>query len=142
MSELGVASRRWSELGGSPADVPVVIVDSVGHLAHLYRGCHMAYVGGGFGAGVHSVLEPAAVGLPVLFGPKHWRSPEARALVARTGATVVRRPEELTNVLQSLCSDVAVRENRGRICRSLVTEGAGASKRVAERVASIAKASG
>ena len=69
------------------APVPFLLVDRVGVLAALYGAAGMAYVGGGFGrAGLHSVLEPAACGIPVVFGPRWQNSRDAGLLLAAGGA--------------------------------------------------------
>lgn len=74
--------RRLSALGPAEAP-PLVIIDRVGVLAGLYTNAAIAYVGGGFGsAGLHSVLEPAACGIPVTFGPRWQSSREAGLLLA------------------------------------------------------------
>lgn len=74
---------RWSEIK-SPADFDgktVLILDVIGKLSMTYRFASMAYVGGGFGKQVHNILEPAAYGIPVFFGPRHQRSREALEFV-------------------------------------------------------------
>ena len=73
-------------LSAATAPAPLILVDRVGVLATLYGAGTMAYVGGGFGrAGLHSVLEPAAWGLPVAFGPR-WRESRDAALLLEAGA--------------------------------------------------------
>ena len=59
----------------------VLILDCIGVLADAYRYGQIAYVGGGFGTGLHNILEPAAFGLPVIFGPIHNKFPEAQAFI-------------------------------------------------------------
>lgn len=80
----------------------VLVIDNVGLLNTLYRYGHIAYIGGGLGKGIHNTLEPAAFGLPVIFGPRYTRFEEARQFVARGGAFVVQNADELTTVLQQL----------------------------------------
>ena len=71
-----------------------MIVDRVGLLATIYAGARVAYVGGGFGsAGLHSVLEPAAVGVPVIIGPRWQSSREAQLLIAAGGARFLRKTD-------------------------------------------------
>lgn len=83
------APLREIERSGSAGGVDVVVVDRVGSLAHLYTVGRAAYVGGGFhAAGLHSVLEPAAAGLPVVFGPRHANARAAAELLACEGAQV------------------------------------------------------
>ncbi len=83
-------------------DASVLVIDNVGLLNTLYRYGHVAYIGGGLGKGIHNTLEPAAFGLPVIFGPRYTRFEEARQFVARGGAFVVKNADELTAVLQQL----------------------------------------
>lgn len=59
----------------------VLVVDTIGILKYLYRYANIAYVGGGFGKGIHNTLEPAVYGIPVLFGPKHQKFQEAQDLL-------------------------------------------------------------
>lgn len=59
----------------------VLILDTIGHLASAYKYGTIAYVGGGFSGSLHNILEPAVFGLPVIFGPKHTRFPEAQAFI-------------------------------------------------------------
>lgn len=79
-----------------------LVIDNVGLLNTLYRYGSIAYIGGGFGKGIHNTLEPAAFGLPVIFGPKYERFEEARQFVARGGAFAVHNAKELLAVLQQL----------------------------------------
>jgi 3-deoxy-D-manno-octulosonic-acid transferase len=135
-------SQRWSTLGNGRATVPIVIVDVVGRLAHLYRGCHVAYVGGGFSSGVHNVLEPAAAGVPILLGPRHWRSPEARELIRRGGARPVGTSKDLAGIVALLFGGGGERERMADVCHEVIREGAGASGEVANRVRNVAQSQG
>lgn len=77
-------------LSSGPGPAPLVVVDRVGVLAGLYPGALAAYVGGGYGtAGLHSVVEPAACGVPVLVGPRWGGSRDAGVLLDRRAAIVV-----------------------------------------------------
>jgi len=81
----GLASARLEGMSASTADV--VVVDRYGVLGDLYALADIAYVGGGFrSAGLHSLLEPAAFGAPVIIGPRHEDNRDARLLVAAGGA--------------------------------------------------------
>ncbi|MGM9755643.1 MAG: 3-deoxy-D-manno-octulosonic acid transferase [Parabacteroides sp.] len=68
------------------ADKDCLIVDSFGLLSSLYRYGQIAYIGGGFGAGIHNTLEAAVYGIPVLFGPRFQKFKEAKDLIAEGGA--------------------------------------------------------
>ena len=71
------------------------MIDNIGMLSSLYRYSNVAYIGGGFGAGIHNTLEAAAFGLPVIFGPNYQKFREARELVAMQLGFCVNNAEEL-----------------------------------------------
>ena len=90
----------------------VLLLDTVGILSRAYRyGC-VAYVGGAFGSGLHNTLEPLSYGLPVLFGPKYGRFPEAGRGVAAGGAFCVTTPDAVVAVLDELSSPEGYHRSR------------------------------
>jgi len=134
LDALGLAHARLSSPGSSSAEV--VVVDRVGVLGELYALADVAYVGGGFGsAGLHSVLEPAAFGAPVLFGPRHANAREAAELVAAGGAFEVATAEALERTLAGLADVYEVRRAAGLKARRYVEARLGAAQRGAELVA-------
>lgn len=108
---FGSADRKTATLAdvegaGTAAGVDVVVVDRVGVLAHLYTVGTVAYVGGGFhGAGLHSVLEPAAARLPTTFGPRHHNARAAGDLLALGGGVEVSGASELAATLGGWLAD-------------------------------------
>jgi len=108
----------------------IILVDSVGILMMLYQYAHVAYIGGGFGSGIHNVLEPASYGVPILFGPRYSNSQESIALLNNGGAYVVRDENELYNTFLMLLTDEKKRKNSGDFAQSLVTQNVGATARV------------
>lgn len=139
LDALGLAHVRLSRVTGEGAasiDIPeVVVVDRVGVLGELYALADVGYVGGGFGtAGIHSVLEPAAFGAPVLFGPRHANAREAAALVATGGAFEAEDEGELRRIVARLVEDPALRGEAGRAARGYVEANLGAAERGAEIV--------
>jgi len=131
---LGWKCRPLSvvESRGSPGDAAAVVVDRVGVLAHLYTVGSAAYVGGGFGtSGLHSVLEPAAAGLPVVFGPRHERAPAAAGLVAAGGARVATDDEALAVILSGWLRDPAKQKDAGGRARAYIESHRGAAVRTA-----------
>jgi len=93
-------SIRFSQLKSiEHREKRVLIIDNIGMLSSLYRYAHIAYVGGGFGTGIHSTLEPAAYSVPICFGPKYHKFVEARELVKQGGAFVVDDLEKIVTIL-------------------------------------------
>lgn len=147
------AIERCAARAGLPAPVrlsvaeeaaPFLLVDRVGVLATLYGAGTMAYVGGGFsGAGLHSVLEPAAWAVPVAFGPRWHNSRDAELLLAAGGATdlppggVRKAAAALQSQWELWALDEARRRSQGRLAREVVERGTGASKRTAEMLAGL-----
>ncbi|MFN8277571.1 MAG: glycosyltransferase N-terminal domain-containing protein [Chitinophagales bacterium] len=87
---------------GNVGDYDVVLVNMIGALATLYRYADAVYVGGGFDVSVHSVLEPAVYGVPIMFGPNYKKSAEAIELVARGGARVISSEEDVLVALRDI----------------------------------------
>jgi len=112
------------------ASADVVLVDRTGVLGDLYSLATAAFVGGGFhGAGLHSVLEPAAFGVPVAFGPRHSNSRDAVLLHRHRGGDSVATTDETIEVLQQWLGDAAARDSAGAAARALVQRGLGAGER-------------
>lgn len=92
--------KRLSRLNPDATEpVRIIVGDTIGVLSSLYAAGTLAYVGGAFTTGVHNVVEPCAMGLPVIFGPKHDNSPEALDLLKRGLAFTVRTPDEFRSIL-------------------------------------------
>lgn len=97
------ASVRYSRwIQGEQDGGDVLIIDNIGMLMHIYKQAHFAYVGGGFRGALHNILEPAAFGIPVVFGPKHHKFPEAQALIDAGGGRAVRSKFEFSETLHQL----------------------------------------
>lgn len=124
----GFSLARLGTSDATTADV--VLVDRVGVLGELYALADVAYVGGGFhDAGLHSVLEPAAFGAPVLFGPRHANSREAGLLLRAGGGAEVASAGEAAERLAEWLGSPAARQDAGGRARALVERGLGAARR-------------
>ena len=77
----------------------VLIIDSIGILSNIYKYGNLAYIGGGFGAGIHNILEAVAFGLPVIFGPNYQKFNEATELINQKGAISISNYKELTSAI-------------------------------------------
>lgn len=135
--------RRWAQetglrlaaLDAASAEDDVVLVDRVGVLGDLYALADAAFVGGAFhAAGLHSVLEPASFGAPVLFGPRHHASRDARLLGEARGSETVRDVPELARALRILFTEPDTRARAGDAALAVVREGVGAAERSYELV--------
>jgi 3-deoxy-D-manno-octulosonic-acid transferase len=133
LSDLEARSARGTPPAGArPAGAgwDVCLVDRVGVLADLYAAAAVAYVGGGFGrAGLHSVIEPAALGVPVLFGPRWQGSRDARLLLAAAGGRSVSDEAALEAALGHWLNDETARTAAGAAARAVVDRGQGAAER-------------
>lgn len=124
----GLALERLDARAAGEADV--VLVDRVGVLAELYALADIAYVGGGFhAAGLHSVLEPAAFGAPVVVGPRHAASRDAALLLAAGGAVAAGGAASLAAALARWMSNPSERHHAGAAARGVVQGGLGAAAR-------------
>jgi 3-deoxy-D-manno-octulosonic-acid transferase len=112
----------------------VVIVDSVGVLAEIYEYGDIAYVGGSFTTGVHNVIEPAVMGIPVLFGPVHENSFEALQLIRHHAAIEVNTEAEIFDALGVLVKDRSKRTEMGKLARQFVESELGATQRCLEAI--------
>jgi 3-deoxy-D-manno-octulosonic-acid transferase len=141
----GLDHARLSRVEPAGVLLPsVVVVDRVGVLADLYAAGDVAYVGGGFHrAGLHSVVEPAALGVPVLFGPRHGNAREAAELIAAGGGFAVADADAAALRLGHLLDDRAARDLAGAAAAAYVKSRLGGARRNAALIADlIARAAG
>lgn len=118
----------FSEIkNGIPENCRVLIIDGIGILSHLYQYGSMAYIGGGFGKGIHNILEAATFGLPVFFGPEYRKFAEAQDLVVAGGAFPVNNAEELHQKINLFLKDKDEKSKASAICSSYVKQKKGAT---------------
>lgn len=128
---------RLSELTkGNASRAKVLVVDSIGQLAHLYRYGSFAYVGGAFGAGLHNILEPVSFGKPVMFGPRHTKFTEAVDLIRLGGAVCVKTPEEAKALTKRLLADPVHYQHMSDVCRIYSDSNKGATSRILDAIRS------
>ncbi len=104
-SEIKEKSQNVNPIHQSPIPNPqsrILIIDNVGMLSSIYRYGRVAYIGGGFGTGIHNTLEPIAFDLPVIFGLKYKKFAEAISLIETGGAFSVADKEQFQQVMTDL----------------------------------------
>ena len=135
--------ERWARdeslscagLDAAGPETDVVLVDRMGVLAELYDLATVAYVGGGFqDAGLHSLVEPAVFGIPVLIGPNSARSRDAQLMLRSGGAITAHDAGELSRLAQRLMSDSRERADRSEAIGAVVAAELGAADRSFEIV--------
>ena len=128
-----IPHRRLSDLMADPqgSDDParVILTDSIGVLAEIYRAGHLTYVGGSFTTGVHNTMEPAVASMPVLFGPVIHNAEEAGLLVRRGAGFVLENSREALKVADGLFKDNKRLESLGETARQVVLDQRGATER-------------
>ncbi len=111
-------------------DAQVLIIDQMGMLSSLYQYASLAYIGGGFGKGIHNTLEAAAFGMPVLFGPNYEKFAEAKDMVAFGCAFPVKDKEQFFHVSEKLISDYNVLKEASDIARQYIIMKRGATNTI------------
>lgn len=108
-------------------DSEVLVLDTIGHLASAYKYGTIAYVGGGFSGSLHNILEPAVFGLPVIFGPKHTRFPEAQAFIDGGFGFSVETTKQFEKAFTEIVANLATISEKER---AFVEANAGASEKI------------
>lgn len=118
----------------SGKDVKVLIVNTIGHLSSLYKYGTIAYIGGGFGKGIHNILEASAAGLPVMFGQNYKRFREAVELNKAGGAFGIKDEEEAFMFMSKLMNEEAFYLQSSDISREYTKGRVGATKLILDQV--------
>ena len=119
----------------SAAEARCLIIDCFGLLSTIYRYGEIAYVGGGFGVGIHNVPEAAVWGVPVLFGPNNKRFQEAQDLLACKGSFEVTDYDSFNTIISRLISDDQFRHQCGEASANYVKSRSGATDIIMKSVA-------
>lgn len=135
-------SVRYSRLVGSPEEgnsglsgkAGVLIIDNIGILSKLYRYGDVAYIGGGFGRGIHNILEAVTFGKPVVFGPNYHKFQEACDIIARGGGWSYQRHEALQAALETLLRDDVAYARAVEACHRYMEENLGATEKILSQV--------
>lgn len=133
--EESIACECYSRfLKNRKSDCRIVIVDSVGILARLYKTTDIAYIGGAFTTGVHNVAEPAVFGNPVVYGPRHINSHEAVELIKQGAGFMVKKPKQYIEIFEKLIEDEEFRKSSGNKGRDFIIANRGAAQTIANYI--------
>ncbi|WP_316811139.1 3-deoxy-D-manno-octulosonic acid transferase [Pedobacter heparinus] len=123
---------KYSALAAADANQhQVLIIDNIGMLSALYAYGRLAYIGGGFGAGIHNTLEAAAFGIPVIFGPRYDKFQEAKDLIALGAAKSIGNPQELSNAFEELSTAA----EKGDVAKAYVVSKTGSTDQILQYIA-------
>lgn len=112
------------------AEADVLIIDCFGLLSSMYNYGDVAYIGGGFGVGIHNTLEAAVWNMPVIFGPNNKRFQEAQGLLKSGGGFEINTYEEFSGLMSSLMNDETFLKQAGDKAGAFVAHLAGATDKV------------
>ena len=128
ISKLKRPYMRYSELDESKVkDVDCIIIDAIGFLSSIYRYGDIAYIGGGFGVGIHNTLEAAVYGIPVVFGPNHTAFREALGLLEGGGGFTISDSSSYNALMDSFIADREKLTDAGKKAGAYVVDNSGAS---------------
>lgn len=114
----------------SAVEADCLIIDCYGLLSSIYRYATVAYVGGGFGVGIHNVPEAAVYGCPVIIGPNNHKFREARDLIAAGGCVEIHEAADFDRVMSAFLSDADALAKAGTAAGRYIRENAGAADAV------------
>lgn len=122
------------EVKGSLSEADVMIIDCYGLLSSIYRYADVAYVGGGFGVGIHNLPEAAVWGVPVFFGPNNARFQEAQDLKQNGGGLEITNSHDFEQLMNDLVAHPDTIKERGRQAGSYVMNRSGATDKILRSV--------
>jgi 3-deoxy-D-manno-octulosonic-acid transferase len=134
---LEVRHVRFSEFTEKDNDARVMIIDNIGMLSSAYRYAWIAAVGGGFGKGIHNILEPACWGIPVMFGPRHKKFREAVELINENGAKTFDSYEKFSSILNKWLSDEQDYLKSAKSASFYVNKNTGATAKILREISEI-----
>ncbi len=125
---------RYTQLPTDFADAQVLVLDTVGILSRVYGSAEWAYVGGGFGVGIHNTLEAAVYGMPVAFGPKYRKFKEACDLIALGAGCSVKNAAELKSWFEELKNDSDYLARLSTIAKVYVEQHRGTTEKILKSI--------
>lgn len=129
-----VRTVRFSELSDITPDARVLIIDNIGMLSSAYKYAYISAIGGGFGKGIHNVLEPACWGIPVMFGPEHKKFREAVDLINENGAMTFNSYSEFSHILNKWLTDEPFYLKSAKTAGEYIKKNTGATDKIMQEI--------
>jgi 3-deoxy-D-manno-octulosonic-acid transferase len=129
-----VKSVKFSEFKRDSVDARVLIIDNIGMLSSAYRYAYIAAIGGGFGKGIHNILEPACWGIPVMFGPNHEKFREALDLIKENGARTYDTFSSFSDILNKWLDDEEDYIKSARSAGDYIRNNSGATEHIMQEI--------
>ncbi|MCG8580227.1 MAG: 3-deoxy-D-manno-octulosonic acid transferase [Bacteroidales bacterium] len=133
-SKLKVPYLKYTEAENTSPDARVLIINTIGMLSAIYKYGQVAYIGGGFGVGIHNTLEAATYGMPVLFGPNYRKFKEARDLIELEGGFTIKNGSEFKEQMEEFWNNPALLKASSEKAGEYVNKMCGATKLIMEEV--------
>lgn len=111
-----------------------LIIDNIGMLSKIYQFGFLAYIGGGFGKGIHNTLEAAVYGIPIIFGPNYQKFEEAIALINEGGAFSIKSNSELNTLLNNLLSNPDYIKEAGKNAKQYISKSKGTVEQIFAKI--------
>ena len=124
----GVPCVRYTRMDKADTQARVLIIDNMGMLSSLYRYAYVAYIGGGFGVGIHNILEAVTFGKPVVFGPNYHKFKEAVDIIAQQGGSSFDTYSQLETYLDSLFDNTEAYSKASERCIHYMNNHLGATE--------------
>ncbi len=131
---ISVKSVRLSAMSAQDTNAKLVIVDSIGILSKIYRFGQIAYIGGGFGKGIHNILEAAVYQVPVIIGPNYKKFREAHELVNNKAAFVIDSAISLESTIKELNCDADRYSEIQKCLKTYINDSLGATQHIFSKI--------
>lgn len=112
------------------ADYQVLIIDNIGMLSSIYRYARVAYIGGGFGKGIHNTLEAAVYNIPVIFGPNHKKFQEALDLLKAGAGFSIENYQQFAEITTNLFESDIKFETASKAAKEIISKNLGATEKI------------
>ena len=135
ISQLPLSCIKYSDLTNENFNhYRIMVIDCIGILSHLYKYATIAYIGGGFGAGIHNILEAAAFGVPVIFGPNYSSFREAKDLISLGGAFSINDASRFKQIVNYLLTESDGYIKASDISRDYVLQNKGSTEKIMKKI--------